>query len=259
MIRLHVLGSGHAMVTKCFNSCFILEDCDDTLLIDCGGGNEILRHILESKVSLNTIHQIFISHKHCDHLLGTFWVIRAIAVEILKKTYVGRLSIFCDSETKTFLRNGCVTMFGSTINNLVDQSIIFKDIDFESPQIGQSFSSYITGSRVLQHGFVCTLSNGKKLVFSGDELIEKTVVKKAFNADYLICETFGNDAHAKENFKSTIKESAIICSKTKAKTIIFTHMDDYDLEKRKYRIKEEASEYCNACILVPNDDEVLEL
>lgn len=185
MIRLHVLGSGHAMVTKCFNSCFLLEDENDILLIDCGGGNEILRRLLESKVPLNSIHQIFISHKHCDHVLGAFWVIRAIAVEILQNKYQGKLSIFCDSATEVFLRNGCLSMFGSVINNLIDDKILFKDIDLESPQIGTSFCSYITGSRLLQHGFVCTLSNGKKLVFSGDELIEDTLIDKAFNADYL--------------------------------------------------------------------------
>ena len=259
MTRLHVLGSGHAMVTNCFNSCFILEDCDDTLLIDCGGGNEILHRIFDSGVSLDSIHQIFISHNHCDHVLGLFWVIRAISVEILKKTYVGDLAIFCDSDTEEFLRVGCSAMFGAAINKLIDERIIFHKIDLESPKIGLSFHPYVTGSRVLQHGFVCILSNGKKLVFSGDELIEESLIKEARDTDYLICETFGDDAHAKENFKSTIEESAIICSKTKAKTIIFTHMDDFDLENRKTRITEEASKYCRASIIVPYDGEIIEL
>ena len=44
MRKLVILGTGFAMATKCFNTCFFLELDDGSLfLTDAGGGNGILR------------------------------------------------------------------------------------------------------------------------------------------------------------------------------------------------------------------------
>jgi ribonuclease Z len=51
METLHMLGTGNAMVTKCFNTCFAIAD-DDTYLLDAGGGNGILRQLELSKMLL---------------------------------------------------------------------------------------------------------------------------------------------------------------------------------------------------------------
>ena len=45
MERLHVLGTGNAMVTRCYNTCFALQSDDGLLLVDAGGGNGILRQM----------------------------------------------------------------------------------------------------------------------------------------------------------------------------------------------------------------------
>ena len=46
MRKMYVLGTGFAMATKCFNTCFYLEAEDGSLfLTDAGGGNGILRQL----------------------------------------------------------------------------------------------------------------------------------------------------------------------------------------------------------------------
>ena len=42
-MKLTMLGTGMAMVTKCYNTCFALQQEGETFLIDGGGGNTILK------------------------------------------------------------------------------------------------------------------------------------------------------------------------------------------------------------------------
>ena len=37
-MNITMLGTGNAMVTECYNTCFVLEDGDKHLLVDGGGG-----------------------------------------------------------------------------------------------------------------------------------------------------------------------------------------------------------------------------
>ena len=35
-----MLGTGNALATRCYNTCFVLHSCDGTvLMVDAGGGN----------------------------------------------------------------------------------------------------------------------------------------------------------------------------------------------------------------------------
>lgn len=71
MEKIIVLGTGTASVLNNFNTCFILEDSNkDYILVDTGGGNRILKQLKSANVELSKIHNIFISHKHIDHLYG---------------------------------------------------------------------------------------------------------------------------------------------------------------------------------------------
>lgn len=75
MEKIIVLGTGSASVTENFNTCFVLQDeKGEYLLVDTGGGNGILKQLKLANINLNKIHNIFISHKHIDHLYGMLWI-----------------------------------------------------------------------------------------------------------------------------------------------------------------------------------------
>ena len=44
-MKLTILGTGNAMVTKCYNTCFAIEQNDEYFLVDGGGGNQILSQL----------------------------------------------------------------------------------------------------------------------------------------------------------------------------------------------------------------------
>lgn len=45
MVKLIMLGTGHAMVTKCYNTCFVIDHDNSSIMIDAGGGNGILTQV----------------------------------------------------------------------------------------------------------------------------------------------------------------------------------------------------------------------
>ena len=44
-MKLTMLGTGNALVTECYNACFIIEDNGQLFMTDGGGGNTILHQI----------------------------------------------------------------------------------------------------------------------------------------------------------------------------------------------------------------------
>lgn len=77
-MKLTMLGTGNALVTKCYNTCFVIEHNGQYFLTDGGGGNAILRQLERAGYDWMNIRHIFVTHKHIDHLLGVVWLVRMI-------------------------------------------------------------------------------------------------------------------------------------------------------------------------------------
>ena len=45
-MKITMLGTGHATVTKCYNTCFTISENGKHFLVDAGGGNGILWMLL---------------------------------------------------------------------------------------------------------------------------------------------------------------------------------------------------------------------
>ena len=72
-----MLGTGSALVTKCFNTCFVLTSSSGKhLLVDTGGGNGILSQLERAGIDRGAISVLFFTHAHTDHVLRAFWLIR---------------------------------------------------------------------------------------------------------------------------------------------------------------------------------------
>ena len=44
------LGTGHAISTRCYNTCYVLRQNERYLLVDGGGGNGILRQLKRARL-----------------------------------------------------------------------------------------------------------------------------------------------------------------------------------------------------------------
>ena len=63
-MELTLLGTGNAVVTECYNTCFLLEEKSEIFLVDAGGGNAILKQLKKAGIDWKDIRNIFITHKH---------------------------------------------------------------------------------------------------------------------------------------------------------------------------------------------------
>ncbi|WP_419020763.1 MBL fold metallo-hydrolase, partial [Eubacterium callanderi] len=121
--KLIVLGTGNAMVTEYYNTCFAIKSGKEYFMVDAGGGNGILRQLKKASVNPAHIHHLFITHGHTDHVLGVVWLIRQIASMMLDQKYKGTFKIYCHDELiKTVvticdltLQKKLTALFGSRI------------------------------------------------------------------------------------------------------------------------------------------------
>ena len=55
MLKINILGTGHGMATKCYNTCFTIEEDNKHFLVDTGGGNGILKQLELSNIDIENI------------------------------------------------------------------------------------------------------------------------------------------------------------------------------------------------------------
>ena len=266
MNKITMLGTGSAMVNKCYNTWFTISKDSEYFLVDCGGGNTILTNLEKSNIPINSIHNVFISHNHNDHILGVVWVIRAVCQRILSsKNYEGNLNIYCHEKSIDAIKAICSYVLQKKFTNLFGSRILFHSINDGSTTtiLDQAISFFDIGStKELQHGFKINRANGKSLAFLGDEPYNEKNKIYCENVDFLMHEAFCS-YEDREIFKPYEKHHATAkdaCNNAKilnAKTIILFHGEDKNLSSRKDRYIEEGKAVFSGVIYAPNDlDEI---
>lgn len=130
MEKIIVLGTGTASVIENFNTCFVLEDSNkEYLLVDTGGGNRILGQFKKANIDLTKIYNIFISHKHIDHLFGMLWIYRFVDLAMQKGTYEGVLNIYCHDEVAKIIREQIHTLLRKSQQQFIDKRIFINIVN----------------------------------------------------------------------------------------------------------------------------------
>lgn len=268
MERILVLGTGGGLTLNCYNTCFLLENNEKYLLVDTGAGAQILNQIQNVKVDLNNIHDVFISHKHVDHLLGIFPLLRVICQNIYKNKYAGKVNIYCAKEVRKIIEEFILQTFHGMHIDIYHENVIFHDI-----QDGQEYSiidyqvkilNLYPKEDIVQFGFQTKLSNGKSFAFLGDIPCSEKNYDKIQNADWVCHEVFCMEAE-NEIFQphkinhSTVKDVAENMQKLGVKNLILWHTKDNCIQQRKELYTQEAKQYFSGNVYVPNDLEVIEL
>ena len=243
--KIIMLGTGSAMVTDCYNACFLLKSENYCLLVDAGGGNGILSAIKKSGVAWNSIKTMFITHSHTDHILGAVWVIRQISALMNSGKYDGNFNILKNINTKIF------------INEVKDG---------EKQNVGSIRLTFfdIFSDKTKQFGFKAVFPSGKVLTCLGDEPFNEKCRNFVQNCDYLMCEAFCLYSQKDifkpyEKFHSTALDAGKLAESLFAKNLILYHTEDETLQTRKSTYTSEARTVFNGNIFVPDDFEVIDL
>ena len=268
MEKITMLGTGHAMTLDCYNTCFTLQNRKgEHILVDTGGGLQIIKQLRDANIDFRKIHNIILSHKHTDHILGLFWIIRYSARFFSSNNYNGNLNIYVHKELENTLRKIIFELLSEKYTDLIDNRIIFHIVeDKEERKILDYNIKFldVQAKKDKQFGFKTTLENGKTIVFLGDETFDEKLREEVKGVDWLLHEAMCMDSEAErykpyEKMHSTVKTASKIANSLNVKNLILYHSNDNDLKNRKKLYSEEAREYFNGNIYVPDDLEIIDL
>lgn len=262
-MKLIMLGTGAAAAVECYNTCFVLSDSSRHFLVDTGGGNGILTILKEEKISLNDIHDVFITHGHNDHVLGLVWIVTMIGQLMNKKIYVGDLNIYCHEELADLIIKLCELTLHTSITHRFGERIRFIIVeDGDEHQILNSGVRFfdMQSKKLKQFGFQMILKDGTRLGFCGDEPLVEAVAHNVEDCDWLIHEAFclyeeREIFHPYRRHHSTVKDACEMAEKLNIKNLILCHTEESHLQERKALYTAEGRQYYTGNLFVPEDRE----
>lgn len=259
--ELIMLGTGNATVTGCYNTCFILRTEETTLLVDAGGGNGILNQLEKADVSIDSIHHMFVTHAHTDHILGAVWMIRIIAQRASNGRYAGTLHVYGHDKVLLVLEQICSLTLPASVITAIGKYVEFHEVRsgdvFQAGNLPlQCFDIHSTKEK--QYGFRASLPNGQSLVCLGDEPYSEQSRAYVEGADWLLCEAFCLYKD-RERFKpyekhhSTARDAGQLAQQLGVKHLLLYHTEDKTLATRKGCYTEEAAHEFAGTVYVPDD------
>lgn len=265
-MKLTMLGTGNALCTECYNTCFIFNDNKKYFLIDAGGGNQILKQLKLANIDYNNIHDIFVTHKHIDHLMGIIWLIRIIAQSINKNQYKNDLNIYTHSELIENIQTISTMLLNEKeIQHLNKRIHLISIKDRETINIIEHKVTFfdINSTKTKQFGF-CIDINGMKLSCCGDEPCNDKVKDLIINSDWLMHEAFCLYSQADifkpyEKHHSTVKDACQLANELNIKNLILYHTEDKNIKNRKQLYFEEGKKYYKNNLYIPNDLDTFDL
>lgn len=268
MTKLNFLGTGNAMVTKCYNSCFTISNEEgEHFLIDTGGGNSILTQLEALNISISRIHNLFLSHTHNDHINGISFIVRAVAQTIINGRYEGNFKIFGHTKVLEVAQTLCSLVLEKKFTSLFNERILFIPIDDNEELKILDFKVKffdIKSAKRLQLGFKLETPENLTLCFIGDEPYKPYLNEYCSNTDYLFHEAYCLYEEREiykpyEKHHTTVKEACENATELNVSNIILFHTEDKHIENRKEYYGAEGRYFFNKNILVPDDLEVIEL
>lgn len=272
MDKITMLGTGHAMTFDCFNTCFVYENENGKLLVDTGGGKQLLAQLNHVGISTGELQAVFISHRHTDHILGLPWLFRSIGGPGSDKP----LTLYLHEDVMGVAKGMLELLFPEKLEE-AEKHLRFVPVQDggETEILGRRVQFMdLHSPNVPQFGFSMLLGNGKRFVFHGDVPFEESNRERITGADYLMHEAFhlatqkpgmpgkmpmpGGKGPGKMGH-STVKEAAGYGKSLGVKTMILVHGTDSGLLTRKQDYIHEAQQVFDGELYAPNDFDVIEL
>lgn len=170
-MKLTILGTGNASVTACYNTCFLLTEGADRLLVDGGGGNGIFRQLKAAGERWQDIRSIFVTHKHLDHITGVLWLMRMMLQGMARGQYQGEATIYSHREVTGLLRQLAGLLLSEKETRFLDDRLHLVTVENGQslPLLGQTATFFdIRSTKAAQYGFSITLPGGGKLTCCGE-------------------------------------------------------------------------------------------
>jgi ribonuclease Z len=257
-----MLGTGNALATRCYNTCFTLHSSGGTvLMVDAGGGNGVLTQMERAGMRCEDIHNLFVTHAHTDHLLGCVWMMR------MALQFHHPLHVWSHQKVIRLLTDICRDILPPKESAGIGSLVVMHELeDGDCFEVGdlrlQCFDIHSTKER--QFGFTALLPDGQCLCCLGDEPFSPLCRQYAGGADWLMSEAFclyedRERFQPYEKHHSTVLDAARLAEQLGVKNLILYHTEDRTLETRKEKYSAEAKTAFCGRVWVPDDLERINL
>lgn len=266
-MKLTMLGTGNALVTECYNTCFVIEENKKYFMVDGGGGNTILHQLKSAGFNWMDIREIFVTHKHIDHLMGIIWMVRMICQFMRQGKYKGEANIYGHEEVINIIRDMSEKLLLSKDTKFIDERLHFITVTDGEKRIinGRNITFFDIGStKTKQFGFCMEMDHQKKLTCCGDEPYNPCEEAYIKGCEWLLHEAFCLDSQADifnpyEKHHSTVKDACEIAEKLGVRNLLLYHTEDRNIKNRKMLYEKEGKKYFSGNLYIPNDLETLEI
>lgn len=266
-MKITMLGTGNAVVTECYNTCFVLSENNHHFLVDGGGGNTLLRQLKRAEIPWKEIKDIFVTHKHIDHLLGIIWMLRMICQNMNRGNYAGEANIYGHEEVISLLTDMAEKLLEKKETRFIGSRLHFVAVqDKEERMILNRKITFfdIHSTKAKQFGFSIELGNREKLTCCGDEPYNENERQYVENSKWLLHEAFCLFSQADifspyQKHHSTVKDACQLADKMGIKNLLLYHTEDRNIQNRKALYTAEGKQYYHGNLYIPDDLDVIEL
>ena len=258
-MTLTMLGTGNAAATACYNTCFVVTDESRSFLVDGGGGNGLLVQLENAGIDIERISDVFVTHKHIDHILGILWLIR------VRKRSASVLRIYSHSEVIELLHRMAEDLAIIAPGCWGNVQLIPVEAGKAYTILGRPVTFFdLLSTKVRQFGFSMNLGNGNRLSCFGDEPCTEHTFPYARGAKWLLHEAFCLDSekdlyHPHEKHHSTVKDACELAERAGAENLILYHTEDREIFSRQARYTAEGKHFYSGNLFIPYDLEKIEL
>ncbi len=262
-----MLGTGNALVTECYNTCFVLHEDNQYFMVDGGGGSTILHQLRHAGIDWKSIRNIFVTHKHIDHITGALWMVRMICQYMNQEEYEGEATIYAHDEVIALLWDLSEKLLQKKETAFINKRLHLVSVeDGETKEVLKKKVTFfdIHSTKARQFGFCMELENGDKITCCGDEPYNSCEKQYAKNSKWLLHEAFCMDSEAEifhpyEKHHSTVKDACEIAQKLNVRNLLLYHTEDRNISHRKELYENEGKKYFKGNLFVPNDLETFAL
>ena len=284
-MKLTMLGTGNAMVTNCYNTCFALEEDGRCFLVDAGGGNTILKRLREAGIDWKQTRDIFVTHKHIDHILGVVWMMRIFCQNMKRGSCSGEARIYAHREVVEILQSLAATLLQKNQADYIrlqtlserkagDEAAFQAETCLRLIIVGDGEMTQILGhpvtffdihsTKAKQFGFTMEFAPERRLTCCGDEPYNEAEYPYAKGSEWLLHEAFclyeqADVFHPYEKHHSTAKDAALLAEQLGVKHLLLYHTEDKNLARRRELYTAEARQQFQGEVHVPEDLESYEL
>ncbi len=258
---LTMLGTGNASATECYNSCFLLSEENNHILVDGGGGSAIFNQLKRASIDWKTINNIIVTHKHMDHLIGVLWIVRMVCQHINRNEYDGNLSIYSHDEVIFLIRDFMKKFLEQRDYDLLNKRLFLMEV--KDNQTIHVFNKKITffdihSRKAKQFGFQIEYEKNHKLTCCGDEPFNMQNKEYVESVDWMIHEAFCLKEDEKifkpyEKNHSTVADACKVAGDFDVKNLVLYHTVDYNLKNRKESYLSEGEKNYDGNLFVPDD------